>query len=87
MLILLFFVKFIVNQFFDVHFAYKCEFWSKLMFNSYYKDNEINHSESETLFKKVQFYWNLNKLEDAHADHQEENRQNSSFDKQIEKEN
>jgi hypothetical protein len=36
------------------------------MINSHYHNNEVNHLEVESLFKKVQFYWNLNKLEEAH---------------------
>ncbi|MEN9757348.1 MAG: hypothetical protein RL755_1535 [Pseudomonadota bacterium] len=37
------------------------------MINSHYHNNEVNHLEVESLFKKVQFYWNLNKLEEAHS--------------------
>jgi hypothetical protein len=69
-----------------VHFAHEYKFWSKLMLSNYDNKNEINYSESEILCKKVQFYWNLNKLEDAHATHQEENGQDLLFDKHIEKE-
>jgi hypothetical protein len=41
------------------------------MINSHKQNNEVTNSESEQLVKKIQFYWNLNKLEKAHANHDE----------------
>ncbi|MBV5300302.1 MAG: hypothetical protein J0649_00755 [Methylococcales bacterium] len=42
------------------------------MINGHKQNNEVINSESEQLVKKIQFYWNLNKLEQAHANHSDE---------------
>jgi hypothetical protein len=47
-------------------------FGGRIMINSHKQNNEVTNSESEQLVKKIQFYWNLNKLEQAHANHDEE---------------
>lgn len=54
------------------------------MINSPYQNNEVTNSESELLFKKVQFYWNLNKLENAHASYAEDFQHLTQVNRQFE---
>lgn len=57
------------------------------MINSHYQNNEICNTDAEQVFKKVQFYWNLNKLEKAHASYTEEITYAEQIDGYLEIEN
>lgn len=54
------------------------------MINSHFQNNEATNSESEQLLKKVQFYWNLNKLENAHASYTGDVKHSNQVERQFE---